>query len=166
MQSQFEKLFLAKLESFHQGLSIDPGVVRSLEVVNDQALEFLLEATCQSQRTEANTLGTKYLLRLPRAWILERIEQAVQAKLNLGDDYEFRRLLDLYEQLAKQDEQMLTLLDKLIDFGRKSANADIRQDSEALHKKLQQRRVLMKSTWCPPGKRYPVDISRTEELTP
>src|SRR6516162_3035092 len=59
------------------------------------AFRSVLQLACQPQNVGRIMAGRKQVLALPRAWVLERIEQVAAEALDLSDDWEYRRLLEL-----------------------------------------------------------------------
>lgn len=100
MISQFERSYRAKLDSFSPRLWADLGAVRSLEdSVRRKVLHFLLATACRSQGIEAILLGRKGLLELPSGWLEKNLDQAIQSVLDMDDEYEYRRLLEVLAEL-------------------------------------------------------------------
>jgi hypothetical protein len=87
----------------------------------DAVLSYLLELACQSQHTGNIERGRKALLRLPRDWVLQHIERVAEPLLQLNDEWEYRRLLEVYEHLDKE------LVQKLVYRGLTSQNPEIRE---------------------------------------
>jgi hypothetical protein len=167
MDSQFAESFRAKLNSFSRGLSADPGGVRSLdEKTGLQVLEFLLESVCGSQSIEANRLGTECIAALPRRWLAPRIREAALRRINLDDDYEFRRLLDLFEHLDAPGPAGAPMRDEAAYFaqiGLRHENPDIREDAEIFQERQRGRHRISRKQQS--SKRYPVAL-KVEELNP
>jgi len=121
MESQYARLFRRRLNSYADRLADDLGAVRSLpNATAHSVLQLLLAAACQAQGMEANDLGAWGIRSLPRQWVLQHIEQLVAKTLNLDDDYEFRRLLDVYRNLDDG------LVNRLVDRGLASDEEDVR----------------------------------------
>jgi hypothetical protein len=76
---------------------------------------------CQAQNARSITLGRLVAVEIPREWFVARIEGVASRVLNLEDEWEYRRLLELYSGV---DEGLLR---RLIAHGLGSANADIRE---------------------------------------
>lgn len=85
----------------------------------DDIVGCLLSYACQSQNDSPITLGRKYLTMLPKEWITERIIKVSPAALDLNDDWEYRRLMELSEMISKE------LLRWVHDQGRESDNPDV-----------------------------------------
>lgn len=64
--------------------------------------------------------GRTEILALPRDLVLCQIEEVANATLNLGDDWEYRRLLEVAELLGDP-----ALIQRLIQFGVGSPNPEI-----------------------------------------
>lgn len=88
------------MNSFGRDLWEHPEVVPSLEPgKRDAVIAYLLELACQSQNVENIQLGRAVILSLPHPWIVESIEAYAEPLLRLDDEWEYRRLGELYERL-------------------------------------------------------------------
>ena len=72
----------------------------------------------------AITRGRTEILALPRARVLEVIESVATETLPLSEEWEYRRLLELYRELDAG------LLQRLLTGGLASDDADIREAAE------------------------------------
>ena len=90
----------------------------------DAVLSCLLELACQSQNERNIELGRTPLLALPRAWLLDRIEAAARPLLELGDEWEYRRLGEVDLELDQE------LVRGLIARGRDSQDEGIKEAAE------------------------------------
>jgi hypothetical protein len=90
----------------------------------DAVLSYLLELACQAQNMRNIELGRTALLALPRAWLLDRIEAAAEPLLELGDEWEYRRLGEVYLGLDQE------LVRGLIARGRDSQDEGIKEAAE------------------------------------
>jgi len=76
-----------------------------------------------AQSIRAITRGRTEILSLPRSQVLEHIESVAAATLPF-EEWEYRRLLELYEQLDAG------LVQRLVSRGLASTDADIREAAE------------------------------------
>ena len=83
-----------------------------------------LGRACQAQNTAVITQGRREILALPRDAVLQSIERVAADSLPLDDEWEFRRLLEVYEQLDRG------LLRRLVEVGLASSNAAINDAAE------------------------------------
>ena len=79
----------------------------------------LLSSACQSQNDRPITLGRQYLTMLPKEWVIDRIKEVVTTVLDLNDDWEYRRFLELSEMIS------IDLLRWAHEKGRGSNNPDV-----------------------------------------
>lgn len=108
------------LEEVHQGLLADFACISSLKPETaDRALAYLLELSCQAQNVRNIILGREFLLEADRAWLVSRIEAIALATLNLDDEWEYPRLLELYTLL---DDSLAV---RLVALGQTSSNVEI-----------------------------------------
>ena len=86
-----------------------------------QELIEALSYACECQSMRRITEGWRRIMALPRRWTIDHIEQIAVDSLNLEDDWEFRRLLEVAQALDT------TLLQRLVERGRLSGNPDVRE---------------------------------------
>lgn len=80
-----------------------------------------MEDACTAQSVRVIERGRAAVLAMPRQWVLEKIEQAAAAALDLNNEWEYRRLLELFQQMDH------ALARRLIDRGIGGPNAEIRE---------------------------------------
>ncbi|MCA9214450.1 MAG: hypothetical protein KDB27_15370 [Planctomycetales bacterium] len=85
------------MDRFHSGLWRCPALIVSLPA--DQAtsvLQYLLTLACECQNHANILLGRRALAAMPPDWLADRIHTAAKTRLNLTDDWECRRLIEVY----------------------------------------------------------------------
>lgn len=87
-------------------------------------LRAALGRACQAQNAAVITQGRSEILALPRDAVLQSIERLAAESLPLDDEWEFRRLLEVYEQLDAE------LLRRLVETGLASSNPEIKEAAE------------------------------------
>jgi hypothetical protein len=80
-------------------------------------------------------LGRTALWAIPRTWLLDHIEAAAEPLLQLEEDWEYRRLIELYWHLD------IPLVRRLAIHGLASQNSDIREAASECLEKLTQHRL-------------------------
>src|SRR5947199_5835406 len=86
-------------------------------------LRAALWRACQAQNDAVITQGRREILAMPRDSVLQSIERIAADSLPLNNEWEFRRLLEVSEQLDRG------LLRRLFDIGLVSSNAEVRESS-------------------------------------
>ncbi len=86
-----------------------------------QILRYFVKLACEPTNIRPITIGREAVLELPRIWVLKNIERIALENLDLEDDWEFRRLAELYSMLNKE------LVQKHVLSGLKSSNPEIRE---------------------------------------
>ena len=120
IEDRHEKSFKRRLDAFEEDLWARPERVSLLEPSKaTEVLAYVVKLACRSQHSHNIQLGRDFVMALPRAWVLERIEQVAEPLVQLNDDWEYRRLLELYESL---DDGLLLRLAKR---GLQSSNPEI-----------------------------------------
>lgn len=89
-----------------------------------------LGRACRAQNTAVITQGRCEILALPRDVVLQRIERIAGDCLPLDDEWEFRRLLEVYEQLDRG------LLRRLVETGLVSGNQEIKEAAKDFRERL------------------------------
>jgi hypothetical protein len=116
-----EKSFKQSLDAFQKDLWAHPEQLSLLEPSKAmEALTYAVDLACSSQNSHNIHLGRQFVTAAPRDWVLKHIEQVAEPLVQLNDDWEYRRLLELYEDL---DDGLLLRLAKR---GLQSSNPEIR----------------------------------------
>lgn len=89
-----------------------------------------LELACQPQNASLIVVGRSRVLELPREWVLDHIEQVAMAALDLSDDWEYRRLLELAEMLDPG------LLQRFVSLGLGNPDPDVHEVAEDFKRDL------------------------------
>jgi len=123
----YDELYQRQMDAFEEGLSARLDAIPALEsTTRDAVLAYLLELACQAQNVRNIVLGRTALLGLPRDWLLLNIEHYAEPLLQLGEEWEYRRLGELYAQVDNE------LLRRLVDRGFSSRDEAIRQAAQDL----------------------------------
>lgn len=85
---------------------------------------------CQSMSVSCTEQGRSQVLALPRAWVLEHIENVATSGLDLSDFRQYRRLLELASLLDGR------LLQRIVSLGLHHPDVDVRDAAEGFHRKL------------------------------
>ena len=118
--------FAARLREIHPELPDRIAEADALGAgVVDDALRCALSFACQAQHVSNIQLGRAAVLALPRAPVLERIVDAARATLDLGDELEVRRFLEVLRILDAR------LLRHFASEQLASPNREIREAAEA-----------------------------------
>jgi hypothetical protein len=88
---------------------------------NEIILRDSLLYACQASGAPAIIKGRKKIFALPRQWVIDNIHKIAQEILNLSDEWEYRRLLEIYKEL---DEELLKML---IAIGLENSNEEVRE---------------------------------------
>jgi len=114
-----------RMNAFQEGLWERLDTVPTLDPqTRDAVLQYLLELACQSGNIANISLGRMALLALPRQWVLGTIERTAEALLDWEDDWEYRRLLELYQLLDQ------TLVHHLVARGLTNSNRAVRETAQ------------------------------------
>jgi hypothetical protein len=100
LSSSYGEWYKQKMNAFEEGLWHHLEAVPLLEPeIRDGVICYLLELACQAQHIANISLGRMALRALPRDWLLQNIERYAEPLLELEDEWEYRRLLEVYEHL-------------------------------------------------------------------
>lgn len=58
-------------------------------------LQAAIQLACQPQNGQRIVAGRQQVLAMPRAWVLQTIERVAAECLDLTDDWQYRRLMEL-----------------------------------------------------------------------
>lgn len=120
--SPYDDRFQDELNKIYPAITDDLSLVGSLpEEIGRKATAAALGCACEAQNMRNITLGREALLEFPRSWLLARIEVIAEETLNLTDEWEYRRFVELC--LLLDDE----LSRRQIAKGLASPNPEIRE---------------------------------------
>lgn len=114
-----------QMDTFEEGLWAHPE--RIVELSPDtarQVIAYLLGSTCQATNDAPIMLGRRALYTMPRTWLVERIEQVASDVIDLQDEWEYRRLLELY--CCLDDD----LAQSLASQGLSSSNSEVQETAQ------------------------------------
>lgn len=95
----YDEDLIQRLDAIRPGLAQHLDTAPSLDGQQTALLlRTLLDCVC-AQNARNIILGRAGLLALPRAWLLARIKVAAEPYVERNDDWEYRRLLEVYDQL-------------------------------------------------------------------
>ena len=95
-----------------------------------ELLSYLLDLACRAQHVRNIELGRTALLALPRAWLLKSIPAVAEPVVQRQDDWEYRRLLEVYWRLDRR------LTHGLAERGRASSSPAIREVADEFLERL------------------------------
>ncbi|MEK7953116.1 hypothetical protein [Luteolibacter soli] len=124
--SRYGQAFIAALEAISPGLSKDISRASLLEKEQARQLfSFLLERACQCQHMGNITLGRLMLKEVPENVRVAHLEETAHRVLDLEDEWEFRQLLWVYDELGRGEA-----FDRLILRGLASTDPDLREAAQ------------------------------------
>lgn len=127
LNSPYGTAYKQHMDSFREGLWKHLETVPTLDPQTQEAvLQYLLSLSCQAQNIANISLGRKALLSLPRDWLLQTVEQAAQPLLELEDEWEYQRLLEVCQHLDQ------ALSHRIAVRGLVSPNRDIREAARSI----------------------------------
>lgn len=86
-----------QLDAFHLGLGRQPELIASLPAdLSITVLRYLLSLACESQNDVHIGLGRGTFAAMPSDWLATCIHPVAESRLDLTDDWECRRLIELY----------------------------------------------------------------------
>ncbi len=95
--SSFVENYRKRLGYYHTGLAEDLNLIIGLDTsTQNSILKYLLELACESQNIRNISLGRQALWSIERKWLISRIEDAAEPLIQLGNEWEYRRLIELY----------------------------------------------------------------------
>jgi hypothetical protein len=108
--SSYGKWYKEQMNAFQEALWEHLEAIPTLEPqVRGAVMHYLLELACQAQNITNISLGRQALLALPRDWLLHNIERSAEFLLEVEDEWEYRRLLEVYQHLDKDLVRRLAL---------------------------------------------------------
>jgi hypothetical protein len=87
-------------------------------------LRSAVQLACQPTYVPRIVAGRQSVLAMPRDWVLENIERVAEEVLDLSDEWEYRRLLELADLIDAG------LVHRLAALGLRSDDSDVREAAE------------------------------------
>ena len=123
--SSREQRYRTSLEAVAPGLADDLKRIVDLEAEKaERAISYLLGLACRAGHVGNIQLGRNALLAMPRSWLTERIEAIAARAIDERDEWEFLRLLELYDRLEAE------LVLRVALRGRVSSNPEIAEAAQ------------------------------------
>ena len=120
MNDRFAIDVRAKVDSVHPDAS---GRLDRIDELPDSAgkmlVNILLAEACQSQHIGKIMAARKVMLTLPRAWLSRVLQDTIKEVVDLSDEWEYRRLMELLKDLQSN------LYKTYIDFGIAAGSGEI-----------------------------------------
>lgn len=143
----YDQDYKQRLETIYPRLWDQLDSVPALPAETQAALlREALEMACTTQHIRNITLSRETLWALPREWLLQNLEEAAQATLNLDDYWEYLRLLEVAWPMD------LDLVRRLSQRGAQSADPEVREAAQDCLDRLVADDLL--HTHGPPGSVY------------
>ncbi len=134
LQGHYGERYKQQMDSFQPGLWEHLERVPTLEPPTQEAvLRYVLGLACQAGHVHNTLLGRMALLGMPRAWLAQYVERSAEPLLELKDEWEYRRLGEVYEQLDDD------LLRRLITRGLISPDAGIQEAAQDFQEWLERK---------------------------
>lgn len=102
MENWREDRLRQQLQSYQLQLKDLPILDQYEDTVSEPALLILLEWACYGQNTAGIVMGREMVAKLPRAWLKEHLLRVVKQGFDYMDDWNYRRLLELTNELLPE----------------------------------------------------------------
>jgi len=128
MNNPFLNDMCRKLNLLHPGASDRLDRIDELpDPVGRSIVNTLLEAACQSQHVGNIMSARKAMLAIPPLWLSGVLCDAIEEVVDLNDEWEYRRLIELLKELKSE------LLKNYLDYGMDSGNGVIHEAATDLN---------------------------------
>lgn len=118
----YSQHYIEEMNSFYPSLWEHFDILPSFSKENSTGvISYLLKIGCQSTHIGNIRLGRESLASIPRSWLIERIYNIANQTLDLNDEWEYRRLLEIYQILDNG------LLKSLCYLGKQSKNIAVQE---------------------------------------
>ena len=102
LENPYDVSFQRFLNSYHPDLLDHPELIVEIELAKGhEVLSGLIELACQCSHIRNIQLGRVGIWALPTKWVLEHIEEVAEPILQENDEWEYRRLLEVYWHIDK-----------------------------------------------------------------
>ncbi len=97
IQNSYSLLHCERMNAFREGLWAHPEWIVELPPNTIRGvISYLLGIACQAAHIGPIMIGRRALCAMPRAWLVERIEAVADETIGLHDEWDYRRLVELY----------------------------------------------------------------------
>ncbi len=94
---------IAKVNTYGDSLWENLDRVPTLPVdAGRSLLAYFVELACQCQNETNINLGRDGIFAMPHEWVRRNIQSVAEDQLTLSDEWEYRRLLEVYERLDNE----------------------------------------------------------------
>jgi|GEM_PF-790861 len=133
MNDPYGEQFIKQMNQFQEGLVEHPECIPKLDTTTQKAaLTYLLELACHTTHIRNITLGRQAIWIIPNDWLINNIEIAAESLLKLNDDWDYRRLIELYWRIG------IPLVHRLALYGLDSENPEIKETAIECLEKIKQ----------------------------
>jgi hypothetical protein len=128
MNNPFLNDMSRKLNSLHPGASDRIDRIDELpDPVGRSIVNTLLQQACQSQHIGSITSARQAMLAIPPVWLSRVLHDAISDVVDLNDEWEYRRLIELLKELNSG------LLRVYLDYGMESGSGAIHEAATDLN---------------------------------
>ena len=121
----YESIFIERINNIY------PNAYNWVEKIDElplaigkKILSEILETGCKAQNEANIMLGRRTAKRLPRYWLFDHLEEVALSSIDIDDEWEYRRLIELIQEAEPK------LMKKFIELGLSSKGAEIREAAE------------------------------------
>jgi hypothetical protein len=138
-KDSFEKMLRNRIEEHHQTTLNGLGQIDKWPPSRSTGiLQRVLALACQAQNFHRISEGRMALAAMPRDWLTDNLPLRVSLDLDLDDEWEFRRLLELLEILGMESTELFR---GYLQFGLEvSNNPEVTEAAVEFQKALEARR--------------------------
>jgi hypothetical protein len=120
MENPFMNALCQKIDRLHAGASERLDRIDELpSSASKMIVNILLQEACQSQHVGAITSARRVMRTLPPLWLSSVLHAAIEETVDLDDEWEYRRLIELLKELKSG------LLAYYLDYGLASGSSTI-----------------------------------------
>lgn len=121
VQEKLNKIF----PDIYEGIE---GIVKLQEHIAFKVLTILVEYACIGQNTTPIVLARNKIKKIPSDWLVQHFPKVIQSSINVEDEWEYSRLMELIIETAPQ------LVQDYVELGLASINEEVREAAEDIAK--------------------------------
>lgn len=102
-------------------------------------LSIIISYACQAQNTAIISIARMEFSKIPKHWVIQYIDNAVNMGIDLNDEWDYRRLLEL---ISESKPYLNDVLKSYISKDKLHSNLEIREAAEDFEEELFKDRVV------------------------
>ncbi len=141
MADRYTRQVFDIIDEISPKISKNLGTVTQLpESIGVKILSVIISYACQPQNIGLILIARKIFKKIQPEWVNNYIDKAIEMRLNLQEEWEYRRLMEL---LSASIPELPGKLEKYITLGLASSNVEVKEAAEDFKEKFEMWKKLL-----------------------